>query len=520
MRLVSFMSTEQEAPMAKKMSKIQVFRRILLGFFLGGFTLLAILHQKLQGIPSVDALDPFGGLETLFKWLARGEFIKKITPGNIVLLGAIVVLGIVLSRFFCGWLCAFGALQGVFGWIGKKLFKRRFEVPKKLDRVLRWTKYLILVLILYGTWTTGELIIRPYDPLAAYAHLPSGLAAVWSEFAVGFILLVAFMVLSMFYERAFCKYACPLGAVNAILSRVPLFRIKRDKPSCIACARCDKVCPMNIDVSHAEMVTSAECIDCLECVTACPTKKDTLVPTIGGKNIKGWTVVIIGLGIYVGAALIGQISGMLRFTAPTLNELSSRGALTIADIKGSTTYDELATAFGVDLDQLYRRLGIDKAKVSTSSKIKDTGSLAGIEGFETDTVRFAVADMLGLPYSGESTSTTPKVAPPPEPSAKPEALPSKPSTIQTAPQNSATPQAVDAAAPVQPASPSSLTIPEGFKLEGTMTIQDVAKALNATTQQVIDKLGLPKDLPLDRPLREMGSQYGYTMPQLKERIAQ
>jgi len=53
-----------------------------------------------------------------------------------------------------------------------------------------------------------------------------------------------------------------------------------------------------------------------------------------------------------------------------------------------------------------------------------------------------------------------------------------------------------------------------------MTIQDVAKALNATTQQVIDKLGLPNDIPLDRPLREMGSQYGYTMPQLKEKIAQ
>ncbi|MEN6297844.1 MAG: 4Fe-4S binding protein, partial [Rectinema sp.] len=373
--------------MAQRMPKIQVFRRVVLGTLLVGLTVFTFLHQKLQGIPAIDALDPFGGLETLFKWLAGGDFIKKIEPGNIVLLGAIVALGIVLSRFFCGWLCAFGALQGVFGWIGKKLFKRRFEVPKKLDRVLRWMKYVILVAIIYFTWKTGELVIRPYDPLAAYGHLPAGLTAVWTEFKVGFILLVLFMVLSMFYERAFCKYACPLGAVNAILSRVPLFRIKRDKPTCISCSKCDRVCPMNIDVSHAESVKSPECISCFECVTACPTKKDTLVATIGNKKTKLWTVVIIGFAIYAGAALIGQVTGMLRFTAPSLSELSDKGTLNVGDIKGSSTYEELAGAFGVDLDQLYRELGIDKTKVPTTSMIKDTGKLAGIEDFETDQAR-------------------------------------------------------------------------------------------------------------------------------------
>ena len=68
--------------------------------------------------------------------------------------------------------------------------------------------------------------------------------------------------------------------------------------------------------------------------------------------------------------------------------------------------------------------------------------------------------------------------------------------------------------------PASLKVPEGFALEGTMTIQEVASALGWTAQQVIEKLGLPKDIPTDKPLREMGSQYGYTMPKLKEKIAQ
>lgn len=85
---------------AKKINSVQIARRISLEIVLIGFTILTILHQKLQGIPSVDALDPFGGLETLMKFLAGGEFIKKIEPGNIVLFGAVVALGLVLSRVF------------------------------------------------------------------------------------------------------------------------------------------------------------------------------------------------------------------------------------------------------------------------------------------------------------------------------------------------------------------------------------------------------------------------------------
>jgi len=177
--------------MAARMAKIQILRRIVLGTLLIGLTILTILHQKLQGIPSIDALCPFGGLETLFKYLAGGEFIKKIEPGNIVLFGGVVVIAIVLSRFFCGWFCAFGALQAVFGWLGKKIFRRHFTVPPRVDRYLRWIKYPVLAAIVYFTWKTGELVIRPYDPLAAFGHLSAGLSAVWAEFAVGLVLLVA-----------------------------------------------------------------------------------------------------------------------------------------------------------------------------------------------------------------------------------------------------------------------------------------------------------------------------------------
>jgi ferredoxin len=509
----------------RKLATIQIVRRVTLGIFLGGLTILAILHQKLQGIPAIDALDPFGGLETLFKYVASGEFIKKIEPGNIVLLGAIAILGVVLSRFFCGWFCAFGALQGVFGWLGKKIFKRRFTVPQKLDAVLRWAKYPILAAIIYFTWRAGDLIIRPYDPVAAYAHLPAGLPAVWAEFSVGLVILVAVLILSMLYERAFCKYLCPLGAVNAILGRIPLFRIKRVESTCISCSKCDRSCPMNIEVSKMETVNSPECISCMECVTACPTKKGTLVTTLGGKVTKIGVVAAIGFAIYLGAAAIGQATGMLRFTAQSLQEKAATGALKVEDIKGSSTYAAVAVAYGVELERLYREVGVDPKVVPPETMLKDTGKLAGIAGFEADTVRKAVAKILGIPYAGEGGVATPSASIAPAPAAPAAAIPAataasqSSTTVQAKPTASA-PQAAPTAVKPANAEQSTLIVPSDFVLEGTMTINDIAKALKASAAAVIAKLGLPADIAVDKPLRDMKDQYGYSMTALKEKIKQ
>lgn len=447
--------------MIKKISSIQLIRRVTLAILLVGMMLLAFLHQKMQGIPAIDALDPFGGLETLMKFVAGGEFVRRIEPGNIVLLGGFVVLGVVLSRFFCGWFCAFGALQGVFGWIGQKTFRKRFIVPANIDRVLRLIKYPLLVVIIAHTWAAGELVIRSRDPLAAFAHLWAGPEALFSEFAVGTIILILVMVLSALYERVFCKYLCPLGAVNALLGRIPLFRIKRTESTCISCAMCDHVCPMNVDVSTASAVGSAECIACMECVTVCPTKKSTLRATLAGKTVRTGGIVILGFAIFLAAALIGQATGMLHFVAPTLQSRAEKGNLKVEDIKGSSTYESVAESFGIELERLYREVGIDRKSVPPDTMLKDTGKLAGIAGFEADAVRVAVAKIIGVPYAGESSD---------------------------------------------------------FSLEGTMTIAEVANALNVTTGDIIAKLGLPADIPVDRPLRDMKDQYGFSMTELKEKI--
>jgi ferredoxin len=484
--------------MAIKISAVQLIRRITLGVMLAGMTVLTILHQKLQGIPSIDAMDPFGGLETLLKFAAGGGLIRKIEPGTIVLFAGFVVLSLVLSRFFCGWFCAFGALQGVFGSLGKKLFGRRFTVPVKLDRILRWVKYPVLVGIVFLTWKTGTLIIRPYDPLAAYGHLTAGLDALMTEFTVGFFMLIAIVVSSALFERAFCKYVCPLGALSAILSRIPLFRIRRVPSTCISCAKCDAVCPMNVDVSGAEAIASSECISCMECVTACPVKPASLVISLGGKTLKVGMTVLAGFIIYFGAALVGEALGMFHFAAPSLQSMAERGTLSVADIKGSSTYEMVAESFQIELAHLYREVGIDAEKVSGNTMLKETGAVAGIEEFEVDSVRIAVAKILGVAYEGEEGAAAAVISEE-DACGVDDACANIGKTV---------------------AGTNLLSVPSDFELEGTMTIAEVASVLGVKSAEVIAKLALPAAIPVDRPLRDMRGEFGYSMPDLKERIRQ
>jgi ferredoxin len=490
--------------MAYRIAKIQILRRVVLGVVLVGVTAMAYLHQKSAAFPSIDALDPFGGLETLLKFVAGGELIKKLEPGTLVLFGALIALGLVLGRFFCGWFCAFGALQGAFGWLGKKIFRRRFALPRRLDAVLRWAKYPVLAAVIYFTWRAGDLVIRPYDPMAAYGHLSTGLAALWAEFAVGLVLLVAVMVLSMLYERAFCKYLCPLGAVEAILSRVPFFRIKRIESTCISCSKCDNVCPMNIEVATAGAVDSPECIACLECVSVCPTKRPSLVASLGGKAVKAGLVVGIGFAVYLAAALVGQGLGMLSFRPATLQERAATGALAIADIKGSSTYASLIEAFGLEPARLFAELGIDPAKLPLDTMLKTTASVAGVAGFSVDSVRFAVAKLTGLPYAGET-----------EAMAAPAAAAALGAAQKAAP---AAPKAPAAQAAPAATAPAALAVPADFVLEGTMSVDDLAAALKASPEAVLAKLGLPADAPRNQALRDLKDRYGFTMPELKARI--
>ena len=361
---------------------IKYLRWVILGFFLIAVTREAYLHQVLGGgvSPSIHALCPYGALETLYSLVFTGTFIQKIFSGTMILLGITLLLAVIFRRGFCGLICPFGALQEFFAIIGRKIFHKRFIMPLVIDKPLRYLKYVVLVVTIYFAWKTAGLWMDPYDPWAAYGHITAGYESLVTEYLIGTITLVIILVGSMLYDRFFCKYLCPMGAVYGIVSKISPSKIARDKDKCINCNLCSKSCPMNIDVAKADKVTDAECISCQACVLSCP-KVGTLEYKTGNRTLKTLTVIILVVGLFVAGVIISKTVGIFEIIP---NQITSESKINVDDIKGYMTIKDVSVGTKIELKEVYKKLGIPET-VPEDTKLKEVSNF--VEGFEVDAAK-------------------------------------------------------------------------------------------------------------------------------------
>lgn len=204
---------------------------------------------------------------------------KLVAPYYV--LGFLTLVGALSGRFTCGFLCP-------FGWFQDLLYK--IPLPKKvrtfrLDRPLRWMKYLVLLLFVFVLTLFSMSPPLPGTPYFCKLLCPAGMleggiplvigdenlrAAVGFLYAWKGFLLAATVGLSMLIYRPFCKYVCPLGAIYSVFNRASLHRLTLDAKACIACGKCARVCKMGVDPSVKP--SDGECIRCGDCVRACPTR--------------------------------------------------------------------------------------------------------------------------------------------------------------------------------------------------------------------------------------------------------
>lgn len=274
------------------MKKPRIRFRVQVAFFVL-IALIAMNHAleeagtpiPVLGSASMHAVCPFGGVVSLYQWFAGGTFVKKIHESSFVLMGIAFASAILLGPVFCGWVCPFGTFQELLARIGKRVFKKRYNnmVPRKIDGMLRYLRYVLLSLVLFNTARAGTLVFADVDPYYALFQFWTGEVAI-SAYTV----LAVVMLLSLAIERPFCKYACPYGAVLGVFNLFRVFGLKRNPHSCIDCRACDRSCPMNLDISTKGVVRSHQCISCFQCTSGdgnCPVKETLEFKT--GRYIKG-----------------------------------------------------------------------------------------------------------------------------------------------------------------------------------------------------------------------------------------
>ncbi|MCK9287530.1 MAG: 4Fe-4S binding protein [Sphaerochaetaceae bacterium] len=263
----------------RRIIQIGFFTLVLLITLSHSYSEVAEFLPVIEGA-SLHAVCPFGGVVSLYRYVTTGTFVQKIHDSSFYLMLIVFVTAIIAGPVFCGWICPFGTFQEWIGMIGRTLFKKRYNrfIPSKIDRYLRFIRYILLIWIVVSTALSATLVFSSYDPYYALFNL-------WtSEVAISaYIILAVVIIASLFVERPFCKYACPYGALLGLTNYFRIFKIHRKAATCIDCGKCDVSCPMNITISTTETVKHPQCITCMLCTSeyACPVKETVYLGTAG-----------------------------------------------------------------------------------------------------------------------------------------------------------------------------------------------------------------------------------------------
>ena len=204
-------------------------------------------------------------------------------------LGTLVLFGTVLGRLICGLLCPFGMIQDLLA----RIPVRKWKLPALLDQILRFLKYLILlvpVLLLPMFLTNAFGSAPPYfckwicpagtlEAGIILTALNKGLRELTGaifRWKVGLLILI--LGLSAVIRRPFCKYLCPLGAFYGLFNRFSFCQMHLTQEKCVHCRNCEDACPMDVQIipkaegaKEVSAFRSAECIRCGRCAAACPT---------------------------------------------------------------------------------------------------------------------------------------------------------------------------------------------------------------------------------------------------------
>jgi len=244
------------------------------------------------GVPQKTVGDAFAMLQWMlhdlvFPWLPLASFF---------------LVAALLGRSLCGWVCPFGFVQDLLGYVKRKHTVVSLRTHNGMIRV----KYVVLAVALFVSGTLAISLAmgvgRGYDTaLGAFAPAPfNALSPADTLFAIvprmildvryanfdvlmsgilfwaRLVIMAIVLVLAVYVPRSWCRYLCPHGAALAFLNRFSFLGLKRDPLKCTkaGCRTCVEVCPMKVPILDLpwEKFTDPECIYCLKCAEACTTK--------------------------------------------------------------------------------------------------------------------------------------------------------------------------------------------------------------------------------------------------------
>ena len=250
-----------------------------------------------------------------------------------VVVGAVMLLSVLLGKFFCGWVCPFGLYMDFLSYLRKAFKIPHRDFSENFNKKFHQLGYVILALIIVVSVIFGSEAIAnaqlvpgteeggfvyqyfsapfcqfcPMKPLCVLLESSVGLIRFewiaqvttgrfyelgYYVTSINLIVLGVVTVAAFFYRRVWCRI-CPLGALIALFNRFPpfkwvsVFRLEKLEEKCTKCGICKRVCPTQVTEVYDKKggdVTTSNCIMCLRCVEMCP-YEDALQLNAAGKTV-------------------------------------------------------------------------------------------------------------------------------------------------------------------------------------------------------------------------------------------
>jgi polyferredoxin len=252
---------------------------------------------------------------------------------QLLVLVVILIMPIVLGRFFCGWLCPFGLYMDAITLI-RKAFKIRYRnLPDKLNKFLHNFRYVLLLfflilpfilslieppktlalgtlmaLLFAGPFEPLRILLGPVIPLIVPWKGPLEIGGLYFSYpyiqeviyyssgifvSINALIVLALTVVgSFFVRRVWCRF-CPTGSSIAIVNRfrgfkwAPVLHLNKDEEKCTKCGICKRVCPLQVTEVYEQKggkIMTSMCMLCFRCVEMCP-YEGCLKVNMAGKTI-------------------------------------------------------------------------------------------------------------------------------------------------------------------------------------------------------------------------------------------
>ena len=204
------------------------------------------------------------------------EFFDRFLGEGVLNAGSLMVIfafffTLIFGRFFCGWLCHFGAIQEFAWWIFDKFGIKSKTINSRLIVFLP-------MFVLFNFYIIPNIAHFFNSDTQWNLSLNLAYPEVWT-FLPGFIIgsltfiVDGFLIVYFLGRKGFCRFVCPWGAFLKFPTSLSMFKVRKTG-ECTNCNLCTSGCPIAIDVSYEinkfDKVLNSNCTSCMVCIDDCP----------------------------------------------------------------------------------------------------------------------------------------------------------------------------------------------------------------------------------------------------------